>query len=223
MLVSLSFLLLCATPTLVCAQKSPRGINTVELEKQIADAETAFMNTAADVALQYEEAGDLEKAQEILEKILRLQPDLSKVQAKIKELEEERLSKNEALLEIDPSKGWVSAGVGVKKGSKIRFESEGESRIIISQRVGSEGFPSGDVKQDLVAGVPLGALMGVVVTRKGKTSEPFLIGKKSEIEISQEGQLLVRVNVPPGSKCTGKIRLRITGEIQMGSQSNRGK
>ncbi len=227
-------LLLMLIPDAALAQKnssSSRGTNTVALEKKVADAETSFMKTAADVARDYEDLGELEKAQEVLRKILSLQPGLEKVRDKIKELEDIRLGKNEILLDIDPGKGWVVTGVGVKKGNKIRFLSDGECRILISQRIDTEGFPSDDVKQDLVAGVPLGALMGVIVNgnvkekrkEKNKPGTPFLIGKKSEIAASQDGQLLVRMNVPPGSKCTGRIRLKISGDILIPSKGSSGK
>ena len=200
---------------------SSRGTNTVALEKKVEEAEASFMKTAADAARDYEELGELEKAQDVLRKILSLQPGLKKVRDKIKELEEARLATNEVTLDIDPGKGWIVTGVAVKKGNKIRFLSDGECRILISQRIGTDGFPSSDVKQDLAVGVPLGALKGVIDNGtakgkgKGKTrpGTPFLIGKKSEIAASQDGQLLVRMNVPPGSKCTGRIRLKISGDI----------
>ncbi len=204
-----------------------RGTSTVGLEKKVEEAETTFMKTAAEVARDYEEMGELEKAQDVLRKILLLQPNLKKVRDKIKELEEQRLGKNEVLLEIDPGKGWVVTGVAVRKGKTIRFLSDGECKIIISQRVDSEGFPTNDVKQDLAVGVPLGALMGVIVgdkgKAKGKSSTPFLIGKKSEISASQDGQVLVRMNVPPGSKCTGRIRLKIAGDILIPLKGSGGK
>jgi len=219
-------------PETALAQKnssSSRGTSTVALEKKVEEAETSFMKTAADVANDYEDLGELEKAQDVLRKILSLQPGLKKVRDKIKELEETRLAINEVLLDIDPGKGWIVTGVAVKKGNKIRFLSDGECRILISQRIGTEGFPSGDVKQDLAVGVPLGALMGVIVNGsakgkgKNKSGTPFLIGKKSEIAASQDGQLLVRMNVPPGSKCTGRIRLKISGDILIPKKGNSGK
>ncbi len=227
-------LIFAVIPEAALAQKnssSSRGTNAVSLEKKVADAETSFMKTAADVARDYEELGELEKAQDVLRKILSLQPGLKKVRDKIKELEETRLETNEVLLEIDPGKGWIVTGVGVKKGNKIRFLSDGECRILISQRIGTEGFPSDDVKQDLAPGVPLGALMGVIVNGnakgkgkgKNKPGTPFLIGKKSELAASQDGQLLVRMNVPPGSKCTGRIRLKISGDILTPGKGNSGK
>ncbi len=236
LLIGSVWLLLTFALTLetVYAQKkssSSRGTNTIVLEKKVEEAEASFMKTAADVARDYEEMGELEKAQDVLKKILSLQPGLKKVRDKIKELEEARLATNEVTLDIDPGKGWIVTGVAVKKGNKIRFLSDGECRILISQRIGTDGFPSGDVKQDLAVGVPLGALMGVIVNGtakgkgKGKTrpGTPFLIGKKSEIAASQDGQLLVRMNVPPGSKCTGRIRLKISGDILTPKSSSGGK
>ncbi len=211
------------------SSSSSRGTNAIALEKKVEEAETSFMKTAAEVARDYEELGELEKAQDVLRKILSLQPGLKKVREKIKELEETRLAINEVQLEIDPGKGWIVTGVAVKKGNKIRFVSDGECRLLISQRVGTDGFPSNDLKQDLAVGVPLGALMGVIINSnikgkgKKKPGTPFLIGKKSEIAAPQDGQLLVRINVPSGSKCSGRIRLKISGDILVPQKGSGGK
>ncbi len=197
------------------SSKSSRNnaANVTVLDQQAEQAHKAFLETSADLAREYEDLGELEKAKGILEQMLKLSPDLKQVKDKIDSLEEARIAGNEALLEVDASKSWVPANVGMTKGNTIRFESQGEYRMLVNQTVGPDGVASKDVKTDLASGVPLGALMGLIVDAKGKSSDPFSIGKTGEMKAPQDGQLFVRVNVPPKSKCIGKIKLRVTGDI----------
>ncbi|HBN75085.1 MAG TPA: hypothetical protein DD473_04560 [Planctomycetaceae bacterium] len=197
------------------SSKSSRNnaANVTMLDQQAEQAHQDFLETSADLAREYEDLGELEKAKGILQQMLKLAPDLKQVKDKIDSLEEARIAGNEAILEVDASQSWIPANVGVTKGNTIRFESNGEFRMLVNQTVGPDGVASKDVKTDLAAGVPLGALMGLIVDAKGKSSDPFSIGKSGEMKSPQNGQLFVRVNVPPQSKCIGKIKLRVTGDI----------
>ncbi len=212
-----ALLMVSAMPTTGWAQKSSsrgnRAPNVNLLDQKAAAAQEQFLNSQAELAREYEEIGEIEKAQSVLRTMLKLSPDLTQIRDKIEALEESRIAGNEVTMEIDPSRGWMPTNVAVQKDKIIRFESTGEFRMLINQTVTPSGFQTEDVKTDLAAGVPLGALMGLIVDGKGKSGDPFAVGQKSEVKASQEGQLFVRVNVPPGSKCTGKIRLQITGDI----------
>ncbi|WP_339746517.1 hypothetical protein [uncultured Rubinisphaera sp.] len=219
LLVATTVLMLDTTPAFSqksgSSSKSNRNnaANVTILDQQAEQAHKAFLETSADLAREYEDLGELEKAKGILEQMLKLAPDLKQVKDKIDSLEEARIAGNEAILEVDASQSWMPANVAVVKGNTIRFESNGEFRMLVNQTVGPDGVASKDVKTDLATGVPLGALMGLIVDAKGKSSDPFSIGKTGEMKAPQDGQLFVRVNVPPQSKCIGKIKLRITGDI----------
>lgn len=196
------------------AQRSRGGQpNLTTLDRKAEDAQDAFMRTSAELAREYEDLGELERAQAVLRTMLKLNPSAKQIEDKIKELDEIRLSQNEAAIEVDPTRGWVSAKVGVEKGNKIRFLAEGECRVTISQMVSPDGVPSGDVKTELVSGVPLGALMGLIVDQKGKSGKPFAIGQKTEATADTTGQLFLRVNLPPQTKATGKFKVQVTGDI----------
>lgn len=214
------FLLCCGIgvfclPDHVEAQRNSRnrGPNVTDLDRQAKMAQEDFLNSSAELASQYEEIGELEKAQEILKKMLKLNPDAKQIQDKIDDLDEVRIAANEMLLQVDGGDGWKSANVGVKEGNVIRFESDGEVRIILNQTVGPDGVESENVKTDLAKGVPLGALMGLIVDGKGESGEPFAIGRKTEMDAPKDGQLFLRINAPPGAKCLGKVKVRITGDI----------
>ena len=70
--------------------------------------------------------------------------------------------------------------------------------------------------EDLVSGVPLGAVMGVVAPPGGgrggdKAPKPFVVGASIERRAERDGVLYLKVNVPPGSKVTGKFTAEISG------------
>jgi len=193
--------------------RTGREPNLTTLDKKAEDAQEVFMRTSAELAREYEDLGELERAQTVLRTMLKLNPKAKQIEDKIKELDEIRLAQNEAAIEVDPTRGWVSAKVGVQKGNTIRFLAEGECRVTISQMVNPDGFASDDVKTDLVAGVPLGALMGLIVDQKGKSGKPFPIGQQTETKADTTGQLFLRVNLPPQTRATGKYRVQVTGDI----------
>jgi hypothetical protein len=109
----------------------------------------------------------------------------------------------------------------VTKDEPIRFEAEGTYRYIINETVGPDGFTQQDLMRDMAAGVPSGALMGLIVPapRPGQREPPqpdppFVIGSAREIEPSSDGTLLLRLNVPQGHKCVGKVKVNISGNIK---------
>lgn len=192
------------------------GQNVSSVDRKADEAQQSFMRASAELAKEYEELGELGKAQQVLQNMLKLSPGVKQIEEKIKALNEQRLSQNEAGVEVDPNRGWVSAKVAVEKGKTIRFLANGDCRITINQlQTGPEGVPSDDLKTDLISGVPLGGLMGMIVDNKGKTGQPFAIGQKLETTADTTGQLFLRVNVPPQAKVTGRYRVQVSGDILM--------
>ncbi|MCA8984794.1 MAG: hypothetical protein R3C12_25550 [Planctomycetaceae bacterium] len=200
-----------------------RGGNVVTVDKKAEEARESFLRTSAELAREYEDLGELEKAQEVLRSMLKLAPGTKPIEEKIKQLDEVRLAQNEADTEVDASRGWVAARVAVEKGKVIRFQAEGDCRVTFSQLVNPEGVAAGDVKTEMALGVPFGALMGMIVDDKGKPGQPFHIGQKNELNADATGQLFLRVNLPPQAKATGKYRVRITGDIKSADASSTGR
>ena len=97
-----------------------------------------------------------------------------------------------------------------------RVEATGEYKMnLVAANIGPDGFPTEDAMRDLAGKVPLGALMGMIVTetneKEKKVPEPFAIKSKYDFTPKQDGALYLKVNVPPGSKCVGDLKLKLNG------------
>jgi hypothetical protein len=178
---------------------------TRSLDATAQKLETEFLKGVADLATSYEEAGDKDKAKAMLQAILKLRPDAETVKEKLKELEESVFTDQQEVLDLDMSKGWVSTGMVVEKGKKLRLESAGSYKLIVNDSLGPAGYP-------------MGALIGMVIPpgtvashTKGKGPQPFMVGDKKELGPQVSGLLVLRVNTPPGAKCVGRLKVRLSG------------
>ncbi len=198
--------------------------NLMALDSKAQSLEQTYLTGLLEVADGYEEAGQIDKAREALEAILKLKPDSEAVKSRLAKLDEAVFDANSHLVEVDVTKGWTATGIVVVKGEPIRFEADGTYRYIINETIGADGFTQQDLMRDMAAGVPSGALMGLIIPppRPGqreppKPGEPFFIGTAQEISPPEDGALLLRLNVPPGHKCVGKVRVNISGNIKPAS------
>ena len=188
--------------------KSKGSIKAIDVRAQRSVDQ--FVREAGTLAREYENAGQFEKSRKLLESIENVKPGIKGVKEKIQKLTESLLSSNSFEFEIDPSQGWGAPRVRVTKGRKFRLQSAGSYQFIINQKIGPEGFPTEDPKSDMVAGIPCGALMGLIVTN-GKPGRPFAVGSGREMSPKDDGLLFVRVNAPPKNKSTGRIQVQISG------------
>lgn len=215
--------LVIAFPVLAQSRK-PRTdapANLKALDDKAQDLERSYLTGLYDLAESYEEAGQLEKAKRALEEILKVKPDAEGVKNRLQELEDAVFEGTSHVVEVDASKGWIATGVFVKKEQPIRLAANGTYRYIVNESIGPEGFRSDDVMRDMAPDVPNGAVMALIVPppRPGqrqppKPSGPFTIGDGRDLEPPTDGMLLLRINVPPGSKCIGKIKVMLSGNIQ---------
>lgn len=223
---------LCATLVLVHpaelqAQRRSPPSPTRTLDSAAEKAENEYLSTLADLAKQYDDAGDKQKASEMLRNILKLKPDAEVVKNKLKQYEEAIFKDNVQTIEVDVSSGWVATGILVSKDKPVRLEADGTYRFSINDSVGPGGYASNNVASGLVDGIPCGALMAVV----GKANEsagrkpndrdlprPFLVGTQKEVTPKETGPLLFRVNTPEGARCIGKIKVKVTGNIAVMSR-----
>lgn len=189
------------------------------LESKTQEARDAYLAQLSELAQGYEDSGDVERAQETLQQILRITPEDAKIKARLTALRNKVFDNNQKIIEVDSSKGWVSTGLRVTKGEPIRLRAEGSYKFIVNTDVGPDGFPTRNVMQDMGAGVNCGALMGVVVSdptprnRTPQPGDPFQIGTELEYKPDADGVLFVRLNIPPASKCIGKVKLLIAGNF----------
>ncbi len=219
MISCVGFVLL--VPAVALAQssgkKSAAATRTLDVTAQKLEAE--FLKGVADLASSYEEAGDKEKAKAMLQAILKLRPDAETVKEKLQELEESVFTDQQEMLDLDMSKGWVSTGMVVEKGKKLRLESAGSYKLIVNDSLGPDGYQS-ESDEVFFDGAPMGALIGMVIPpgtvashTKGKGPQPFMVGEKKELGPQVTGLLVLRVNAPPGAKCVGRLKVRLSGNF----------
>lgn len=217
-------LLVGQTPATLSAQGTSRTARSStalrSLESKTQEAQQAYVTQLGDLAKGYEEAGNAEQAQETLRQILKITPDDDQAKTKLKELQEKVFNDNQKEIEIEAGKpGWTGSGLRVVKGQPVRIEAHGSYKFIVNADLGAEGFPTKDVAQDMGNGIATGALMGTVYAesqQRGKppqASPPFQIGAGGEFRPDADGILFLRLNVPNGSKCIGKVKVTVTGNI----------
>jgi len=194
------------------------------LDQQAEKVMTDYLSGLADLATRYEETGDREKAVEMLKSILKVKPDAEIVKSRIKSLEEQVFNDNVITLDLDPSAGWVMAGVLVQKDKPVRIEADGTFKVTLSETISAAGFATQDPVRDLVDNVPTGALMAIVAkgetgnrraqpTREKDSPKPVTIGNRKEFNPPESGALFLKINLPESARASGKIKLKITGNM----------
>ena len=182
------------------------------LEMRMQKAEEALVSEYKDVALEYYKQDDKEKALQLLGRLRKLAPEMPGLEDQIKSISEEMMQANELELEIDTSKSWGNAVANVQEGKAFRLLAAGDYKIKYETTVSINGLPAEDDTQHHVEGIPFGALIGVVVS-EGKIGKPFAVKNELEYSPKKSGQLFLRVNVPADVRCTGKIKIRMSGAV----------
>jgi hypothetical protein len=101
----------------------------------------------------------------------------------------------------------------------LRIRATGDYNLTVSlTSLGPDGLPTANPAEDLVANVPLGAVMGVITpagsaggTQNDKPPRPFAVGANFDKPADRDGILHLKVNVPPGARCTGTLRVKVSG------------
>lgn len=195
---------------------------TKELDARAEKNLENFLNDTAKLAEDFEKAGKFEEAQEQMRTILRLKPDLPGIKERMEKLNEALFESNEIDVEQDVKEGWAMR-VLVSKGKPVRVESTGEYTLSFNMKVDGGGLSTKDPGTDMAAGVRCGALMGMVFPtpdpskpqgKNDKPGEAFEIGTSKEFTPKDDGVLLLRVNLPPGNKSIGKLKVRVSGHVK---------
>ena len=186
-----------------------------EMDAQANKIKEDFVKQMATLATDYANGGEYEKSKAILRKLKEIAPEISGVKEKIQKLNQALMSKNEMMIDFKvTSGGWGSPLGFVTEDKKIRIQVDGKYKFISSALLSPEGFPtSKPPKIGMSADIPCGALMGIVVNKGKKPSKPFYIGFGRDFTPKKSGVLFVKVNVPPGSKCIGKMKIQLSGAI----------
>ena len=201
-----------------------KPISPAELKKlddKLEEVQRSFLKNTDSIIKGYEEGGQFDRAKILLEVLLKLDPKNELIKKKLEHLDDQILDSTQSDMDLDPSKGWQAVGT-VMKDRLIRIEVDGDYKFVAALPVGPDGFPTKDPATDM-AGAPLGAVIAIIIPPGGipsaggggggnaKPPNPFLVGSKYEQAANRDGQLLLKVNVPPGSKCTGKMKVKVGG------------
>jgi hypothetical protein len=203
------------------AKPSGKKINPLEvkrLDARLDEVRESFLRDTSTLILSYENLGQYERAKTLLESLQKLDPRNEPIKAKLGELNAKIIESNEFDAEIDTDESWQPIGA-VTKDRMLRIRVTGDYNLSISlTSLGPEGVPTANTPEDLVANVPLGAVMGVIVpagsaggSLNEKPPRPFAVGASFEKPADRDGILHLKVNVPPGARCTGTLKVKVSG------------
>jgi hypothetical protein len=193
-----------------------------KIDSKAEKVENQFVKDAYALSKEYEDAGDLERAIEYLEAMLKIKPNLPGAKEKIEKLQNDIISKNDFTFDLEPSGLWNKPVAYVRKDKPFRIQVAGSYKLTVSETLGPEGYPEGDRQREMLEGIKTGELAGMIVTNN-KPGDPFSIGSEKDFTPKQGGMLFLKVNVPPSSKTTGKLKVRISGYVLSPDLSNIGK
>lgn len=194
------------------SKTKPSPQNMRQLDQRVQEMQERILRDASEIAKSYEDAGEYDRAKWLLEVLEKLDPKLPGLQAKIDQLKEKSLDSSEYEFELDVSKGWTPPVGMVFQGRVTRIEASGDYTFSASLPVTAEGLATTDNGSDLMGGMPVGALIGVIVNTENKRpGKPFEIKAKREWTPRETGLLQLKVNVPNGHKSTGKLTIKLGG------------
>lgn len=192
-----------------------------KLDAKLEEVRESFLRDTTTLITSYENLGQFERAKILLEALQKLDPKNEPIKAKLGQLNEKILDASEIELDIDSAGRWQPVGTVVKDRA-FRIRASGDYKLALTQTAGPEGMSTDNIAEDVMPGVPLGAVMGVIVPPDslaqlagGRQPErplrPFTVGANLDRNADKDGVLYVRVNVPSVAKCTGKLALRVNG------------
>lgn len=193
------------------------------LDARLDEVRESFLRDTTTLITSYENLGQYERARMLLESLQKLDPRNEPIKAKLGELTEKILESGEIPVDIVPGAPWLPAGP-VTKDRPIRIRVKGEYKMMFTTELGPAGAVSGP-GEDFVASVPLGAVMGIIAppgsagqpgTQGDRPPRPFAVGDAYEKPADRDGVLFLRVNVPQGAKCTGRLTALVSGPERPG-------
>ena len=201
------------------AKPAPNPSAVRVLDKEADRLQQEFVDGLVKLADGYEEAGDLDRAEATLARVLSLDPKRDSVQQRLDDMKNRVFADNEVELELDVTRGWVATGLKVRKGEAVRIAADGSYKFIVNTTLSPDGVSTEDVQREMVAGIKLGELMGVVLPQpegkqKPKLGNPFAVGRQKEIKPEVSGLLFLRVNIPSGTKSLGSLKVKLSGNLE---------
>jgi hypothetical protein len=203
------------------AKPNVKKVNPLEvkrLDARLDEVRESFLRDTTNLILSYENLGQYERAKTLLESLQKLDPRNEPIKAKLGELNAKIIDTNEFEVELATDESWQPIGA-VTKDRSLRIRVTGDYNVSISlTSVGPDGLPTANPAEDLVANVPLGAVMGVITpagsaggSQNDKPPRPFAVGANFDKPADRDGILHLKVNVPPGARCTGSLKVKVSG------------
>ncbi|MDB4637368.1 tetratricopeptide repeat protein [bacterium] len=214
---------------------APSAVRTGDLKKLDNEAnkiETEFLKNAYDISSKYEKAGDLERAIEYLEAMLKINPDLPGAEDKIKELQEDIMTANEFDFKMEVAQTWGNPVAFVRAGKPFRLQAAGSYKLTLSEVMSPEGFPESNIQRDLVDDIAPGRLIGMIIPRQGPAAngggeddgpKPIDIGSDKEINPKETGFLFLKINTPATARVSGALKVQLSGYVLAPDGRNVGK
>lgn len=190
-----------------------------KLDSKMEKVKDSFLKDTEQLIKSYEEAGSYDRARTILEALQKLYPQNEPIKIKLEQLASQSLDASEIDFDLDAGKSWQEVGP-VGKDRTIRIRVSGDYKLTTAPlTTGPDGLAGENPDKDLLAHVPFGAVMGAIIpatapTANDKPPKPFLVGSSYERPADRDGTLYLKVNVPPNSKCVGKLQVRVGGTLQ---------
>lgn len=205
----------------------PKAMKEAELKRLDAKMEefrASFLRDISTLIKSYEDIGQYERSKVLLEALQKLDPQSEPVKEKLAQIKEQMLTASEFEYDIDPAKPWQAVG-SVAAGTTLRIRVAGEYKLVTTATVAADGLAGDNPAEDLIPNVPFGAVMAVIAPagsadrpagdrKNDKQPRPFTVGSGYEKPVAADGVLYLKVNLPPGSKCTGRLAARISGASQ---------
>jgi hypothetical protein len=210
---------LAATASQPGTKARQRPANPPELKRLEAKAEEvreSFLRDTTNLIKSFEDVGQYDRAKLLLEALQKLDPQNDVVKTKLTDLSDRILDASEFEVNLELGKSWQPIGA-VEKGKPLRIRVSGDYKLVANIEASPDGAPSANPAEDLIPHVPFGAVMGVVADADAtnrssdKQPRPFTVGSQYEKPADRDGVLFLKVNVPPGAKCTGRLTALVSG------------
>ena len=222
-----ALIMVAADPAAARAQPAavknkPKALKEAELKRldtKMDEFRESFLRDISSLIKSYEDIGQYERSKVLLEALQKLDPQSEPVKEKLAQVKEQILAASEFEFDIDPARPWQAVGA-LSAGTTLRIRVAGEYKLVTTATVAADGLAGDNPAEDLIPNVPFGAVMAVIgpagsAERKNdKQPRPFTVGSAYEKPVAADGVLYLKVNLPPGSKCTGRLTARISGATQ---------
>lgn len=199
---------------------------TKDLDKQHDDIIKDFVTRTHKLALQYQQAGQYNKAKDTLDLILKVSPDDAQAKALLDKMHKQELSENKKVFKVLANKSWQKTGVQVVEGKPFVIQAEGDWVFVMRRTVNPDGLEMPDEMKKF----PLGSLIGAIDAeepapaapppKKGGNREndarrPFLVGAQKTFDRAPgTGMLYLKIHDTEENDNQGQLTVTISGQVR---------